>query len=281
MENNKTKKGILAALALLFLVYAASAYATTQGFRESGYAGETAENGKPEYKDYIMAAGEATSSVDANVMIADLNFIGRGKTARQAYGEQQAVMERVIAYLKEKGITETETSSLVITPIYGESKYESEWHSDYSQIASYKVGSTLTIKVRDTRLFDTVLVDATDLGVNEITNVRFMANSSRIAEAKKMVRELALENAKENAAWQAGAINRTLGDMVYVGDPTSDILSQSGYYWDYGTSRQTYNAYAQTAMYLGNGNVEEAESMTPGRITYKANAAIGYLLKDN
>jgi len=270
------KQGVLAALVLLSFVYAASAYASTMGFREHGYIGEM--KNETEFKDYIMTVGEATVSVDASVMIADLNFVGRGKTAKLAYNQQKEVMENVIEYLKKNGVTETETSSLLIEPIYGEAKDDADYHSDYSKITSYKVGSTLTIKVRNMSLFDSILVDATDMGVNEITNLRFIPNASQIAEAKNKVRQLALKNAKENALWQATSINRTLGDMTYIGDPTTDLLQNGGYYWGYRNSQMVYNTMAQTAVYLGTGNVGEVESMSPGRVTYKATVTVGYTL---
>jgi len=262
----------MVAAILLFSAYA-SAYATTAGIGPAGYIG----NGSTE--EYIISAGEATVSVDSSVMIAHLEFVGRGATARQAYDDQHRVMEKVIEMLKSKGVYEMQTANLVIEPIYGERKDDPYWHSYYSEVSSYMVRNTLVIKVRNQSMSDDILVSAIDLGVNEITNMRFIPDSETIKNAKNKVREEALRDAKENAIWQAQVINRTLDKPVYVGDPARDIVTANPYGWWNAQDQMLSNVATQTSVYLSSGQVDESEGLSPGRMTFSARVSIGYMLK--
>lgn len=280
------KTRILAGLLALMLLPFATAYVSTDGFSSSGYKGSYVSDygistcpAANDTKDFIIAGGEATVSVDASVMIANLKFVSRGKTAKEAFDAQNEVMEKVIDMLKGKGITEMGTAYFNIEPIYSES-IDSIAHSDWEAIDLYKVENTLIIKVRDAKIFNEVLVSAIDLGVNEITNMRFIPDAETIKAAKKRVKELALEDAKVNAGWQAGVIGRGLGKMVSVGDSTEDaIQSMPNAYSYYGYDQLYNNMAAQTSMYLSDGPVEEIDdSLSPGRVTFKATVSLGYLL---
>ena len=217
-------------------------------------------------------------TVDATIMIAHLDFVGRGTTAKEAYDEQAAVMGKVITMLMEQGIIDLQTANFAIEPIYKENVYDGLAHSDWEAISSYKVRNTLIIKVRDVKLFETALVNAMDLGVNEITDMRFIPDAGKIREAKRRVRELALADAKDNAAWQASILGRPLGGIVFVGDTSNDIVSKGGYD-SYGYGQVYNNVAAQTSYYLTSGDVEEVEdSLSPGSMTFKSSVSIGYLI---
>jgi uncharacterized protein YggE len=274
MSLKKLVNGFWAALLVSLLVQTAAAYASSAGFREDGYAGEKGD--ELAFRDYVLAQGEATVSIDSNIMIAELHFVSRGPTAEKAYDAQRQAMDGVLKMLKGKNVTETQTSNLLIEPIYGESKADVEWHSDYARISSYKVRNTLTVKVRDPAMFDRVLVESMDLGVNELGNVRFIPDAKAINAAKDKARALALDDAKENAKWQSGVIGRSLGDVVYVGDGTESAVNSRPNWW---SGYDVYsNMAAQTSSYLSQGAVEEDGSISPGRMTFKATASVGYLL---
>ncbi len=250
----------------------ASAYASTDCFGPAGCTGNESVRG-----EYVMASGEATVSIDASVMIAHLQFKGRGKTAKQAYDAQAHTMKAVIAMLRDRGVTEMQTASLRIEPIYGERKDNPYWHSDYSEITSFRVHNTLVIKARNQSQFDSILVDAIDLGVNQIGSMRFIPNAKAIKEAKNRVKEEALKDADANAKWQARVLDRKLKDRIYVGDAAGDIVRANPYGW-YGNNQMMSNVATQTSVYLSQGNVDEVESLSPGRMTFKASVSIGYLL---
>jgi uncharacterized protein YggE len=283
MDGTKISAGLLALMLLPF----AAAYVSTEGFGTSGYVGSGYAgdfSGCPgnltDMPDFIVSGGEATVSVDASVMIANLKFVSRGATAKEAYEKQNEVMARVLKMLKSKNITETETTDFRITPIYNENVADGIAHSDWEAIDRYSVENTLVIKVRDRSIFNSVLVEATDLGVNEITDMRFIPDSETIKAARKRVKELALEDAKKNAVWQASVIGRGLGKMVSVGDTSEDAMrGASSSYGYYGYDRLASNMAAQTSMYLSDGPVEESEdSLSPGRVTFRASVSLGYLL---
>ena len=225
-------------------------------------------------REYVIAGGEATVSVDATVMITHLNFIGMGETARHAYNEQRQIMEKVKNMLMSKGINEMQTSNLRIEPIYGEHKNDPYWHSDYSEITGYKVHNTLIVKVRNQSIFDEVLVDSIDLGVNNIGDMRFIPDAQAIKDAKNKAKQFALIDAKENAQWQANILDRKLKEIIYVGDATEDIIHSNPNPW-WG-NQMASNIATQTSVYLSEGNVEEVESLSPGRMTFKAKVGLGY-----
>lgn len=286
MDKTKISAGLLA----LLLLPLAAAYVSTEGFGPGGYMGSGYASdycgasclaGNETMRDFIVSSGEATVSVDASVMIANLKFVSRGKTAKEAYDQENEVMARVLKMLKAKNITETETAYFRIEPIYKEN-IDLTAHSDWEAIDMYKVENTLIIKVRDPKIFNEVLVEAIDLGVNEITDMRFIPDAETIKAAKKRVKELALEDAKKNAAWQAGVIGGQLSKMVSVGDTAEDAIrgASGSYDWGYGYNQLANNMAAQTSMYLSDGAVEESEdSLSPGRVTFKASVSLGYLLE--
>jgi uncharacterized protein YggE len=273
-----TTRNIWVAALVLLALPSALAYASTKGIGYSGYTC-TGDCGNLTEKDYIIAGGEATVTVDASIMIAHLDFVGRGATAREAYDAQAAVMERVEKMLRDKGVTELQTTDFAIEPIYKEDVYDGTAHSDWEGIENYKVSNTLIIKVRDAKLFESVLVEAMDLGVNQITDMRFIPDAAKIKEAKRRVRELALADAKDNAAWQSGILGRPLSSIAFVGDPSNDIVSRSSYDW-YGQGQIYNNIAAQTSYYLTSGDVVEVEdSLSPGSVTFRSSVSIGYLFE--
>lgn len=262
----------LAAFTALVLASLASAYGASECLGPAGCTGNSSIK-----SDYVMATGEATVSVDSTVMIAHLDFVGRDSTARDAYNEQAETMARVISLLRERGVTEMTTASLAIEPIYGERKNDPYWHSDYSDITSYRVHNTLVIKARNQSMFDGILVDSIDLGVNKIGSMRFIPDKDAIKKAKMRVKEEALQDAKKNAKWQAGILKRTLKDIVYVGDAHDEIIQPNPYGW-HGNTQMMSNVATQTSLYLSQGSVEEVESLSPGTMTFKAQVTVGYLI---
>ena len=67
-----------------------------------------------------------------------------------------------------------------------------------------------------------------------------------------------------------------LGRLVFLGDSVDGMIRNVQRYGGYDINS---NIAVQTSNYLTSGSVEEVDdSMSPGRVTFKATIALGYLL---
>lgn len=153
----------------------------------------------------ISAEGKVEAAPDLVTLSATVN--SRGSTAAAAQSANTAKSDKVIEFIKSKGITggDVRTSDYNVYPMY-------EYRDGANIITGYTANQTLTVKIRN---FDTVaemLDGLVKSGADQITGVYYSIENPD--DVRQQAREKALSNAKEKAERLAKAAGVRLGKLV-------------------------------------------------------------------
>ena len=218
---------VLLALLLAAGVVWASAEAC-RAFQESsrvGYSEQMAPS--------ISVNAEGTALVRNDIATVDLGITKTAADASSAQTQTTDAMNALVAAVKALDIAadDIQTSSYYVYPQY-------DYDDSPATIVGYEAGQTLTVKIRNSDLVSTVLGKAGELGVTNISSLRFEADDD--TEAQDEARKEAIEKARAQAEATAAAMGATLGEVVSY----SESMGGSGY---------EYYSYAESSMDLAVG----------------------------
>lgn len=148
----------------------------------------------------VIATGEVFAS--PNLSLIDLSVVTEKENVSEALEENTAKMNRIIGFLKERGIEERDlrTTGFNIYPVY-------EWIEGLPYqppgkrlLTGYEVRSSLQVKVRNLGQVGELIQGTAELGANQIGNLQFtvenqddltaQARGRAIDEAKAKAKEL-------------------------------------------------------------------------------------------
>ena len=154
----------------------------------------------PTREKVITVTGEATISVDPDLLIIRFGVETEKKTAREALAENSDLMNAVVDAIKGVGIVEDElkTSSLNIFPVYESVKDPSSGRYK-SELVGYRVSNILTVETTKLTAAADVIDAAVSAGVNRVDSVSFTLSPNRQTQVKDDLLEKAVLNAKSKA----------------------------------------------------------------------------------
>lgn len=168
-----TLLGILVAYAIIFL--GALIRNELREYHTIGYAD------RHERTITLDAQGKAT--VEPDLAMTTIGMVAQAETVEEAQAENSAVMNTLLSRLKELGIAEADlqTSNYNVYPTYN---YTEE---DGRVQEGYEVSQSVTVKIRDQEMANTVLAIAGEVGANSIGGLRFSIDDTEVyvAEARK------------------------------------------------------------------------------------------------
>jgi uncharacterized protein YggE len=129
-----------------------------------------------------------------------------------------------------------------------------------SEISSYSVENTVTVIARDLAKLGQLLDQAVSAGANSIWGVSFDVDDK--SDAQNQARDLAVQNAIEQAKALAAAAGVQLGDIVAIN------YAPTGYYYS-----------PMYAMGGGGAAADASTSIVPGQITVGADVSITFAIK--
>ncbi|MBX3004969.1 MAG: SIMPL domain-containing protein [Anaerolineales bacterium] len=129
-----------------------------------------------------------------------------------------------------------------------------------SEISSYSVENTVTVIARDLAKLGQLLDQAVSAGANSIWGVTFDVDDK--SDAQNQARDLAVQNAIEQAKALATAAGVQLGDIVAIN------YAPTGYYYG-----------PMYAMGGGGAAADASTSIVPGQITVGADVSITFAIK--
>jgi len=146
---------------------------------------------RPELKTFSVS-GEGKEIVVPNIAEIRIGVISEGKDLAALQKENSEKMNRIISFLKEKGIDEKDiqTENYLVTPKYDYSK------SPY-KIVGYAISQDLKFKIRDLSKIGEILSQAVNYGANNVSGPSFTVDDKEVYLEK--AREKAIKNAKEKA----------------------------------------------------------------------------------
>jgi hypothetical protein len=157
----------------------------------------------------FSVSGEGKEIVVPNIAEIRIGVISEGKDLTAPQKENSEKMNRIINFLKEKGIDEKDiqTENYSVTPKY-----------DYSKppyrIVGYTISQDLKVKVRDLSKIGEILSQAVNYGANNVSGPSFTVDNKEVYLEK--AREKAIKNAKEKAGKIAESAGFKLGKIVGI-----------------------------------------------------------------
>jgi len=153
--------------------------------------------------------GEGKEVVVPNIAEIRIGVISEGLDLTTLQKENSEKMNKIINFLKEKGIDEKDiqTENYSVTPKYDYSK------SPY-RIVGYTISQDLRVKVRDLSKIGEILSQAVNYGANNVSGPNFTVDDKEVYLEK--AREKAIKNAKEKAEKIAKSAGFKLGKIISI-----------------------------------------------------------------
>ena len=144
-----------------------------------------------------------TAYIDAGLVVSN------AKTIEEARGKIDEVNNKLIESVKKLGISASEikTTNYSINPSY-------TYENNTNRITGYDGNATITIKTKKTETIPLIIEAATVAGANQINNTRFVIDAPE--KYREAAREVAIKNAKDQAAKMAKSLGITLGRVTNV-----------------------------------------------------------------
>jgi len=145
------------------------------------------------YKSTISVRGQGKTYAKPDIAIVDLSVVSEGKNVSDVQQENSKKMNRIVALLKDFGITEKDikTKDYRIRPRYS---YEER---KVPRIVGYEITQTLEVKIKNMDKIGEILERSVDVGINQVSSLRFEIDNDK--ELKEQARSLAIEDAKAKA----------------------------------------------------------------------------------
>jgi len=163
---------------------------------------------KPVLRTFSVS-GEGKEIVIPNIAEIRIGVVSEGKDLTELQKENSEKMNKIINFLKEKGIDEKDiqTENYLVSPKY-----------DYSKppykIVGYTINQDLKVKVRDLSKIGEILSQAINYGANNVSGPNFTVDDKEVYLEK--AREKAIKNAKEKAEKIAKSAGFRLGKIIRI-----------------------------------------------------------------
>jgi len=171
----------------------------------------------------ISVTATATTTAASDIATIDLGIVNTAPSASAAQDDNTAKVNAMIAGLREIGVVERDmkTSTYTVYPQY-------DYNLSPAAVVSYEASQTVTVRIREKDLVNSVIEKAGDLGATNIGSLRYEADDKTAAEAE--AREKAIGRAYEQAFTIADAMGARLGQVVSYAE--SDNPSYYGYAYE-------------------------------------------------
>ena len=167
----------------------------------------------------LNVRGEGTASAVPDMAWLRLGVDTQAAQAQAALRANADAMSKVIAALKTDGVADkdVQTSNLSITPLYPDDPKKPR------VVVGYRVGNTLTVRIRDLKQSGTIVDQVVALGSNDIAGIRFDVDDPTAAENE--ARAAAIRDAIAKAKLYAASAGVKLGAIVKIAEGTTGNLA--------------------------------------------------------
>ncbi len=217
----KTYVSLLGLAVLVIVAGAASAY-----FVQSSSSGTVSTAGGDEIQIHtINVAGTGTVTASPDKAVVYLGVQTQLIDATAAQQENAEKMDRIIAALKDAGITEDdmETSGYSMYPMRSYEALRSYEAKD--TITGYVVSNRLMVTVTDVDKVGDIIDTAVNAGANEVQSVSFTLSDDARQDAREQALENAVESARSDVDTLAGILDVTILGPVEVTTSGGNVVT--------------------------------------------------------
>ena len=162
----------------------------------------------PSREKVISVTGNAISSVKQNLANISFGVEIQEKTAKDALDANSELMNKVVAAIKQVGITDSEisTSQFNIYPVYD--NYEDKLTGRYTQeLIGYRVSNIINVETEKLDSLASIIDGAVNAGVNRVDSVYFSLSPELASKLKDELLAEAVLNAKSKAEMALAPLN--------------------------------------------------------------------------
>jgi len=162
----------------------------------------------PSREKVLSVTGTALSSVAPDLVNISFGVETQEKTAQDALTANSELMNKVIASIKQVGLSDSEisTSQFSIYPVY-ESYQEKETGIYKQTLVGYKVSNIVNVKTKKLGSVAPIIDNAVNAGVNRVDSVFFSLSPEVASKLKDELLEKAVLNAKSRAEIALSPLN--------------------------------------------------------------------------
>lgn len=202
----------------------------------------------------ISVTGEGKVMVKPDEAVLSIGVETNDNDAKEAKNQNDAVMAKMIAFLKKSGINAKDYKTERVN-LYQRQDYQSK--KKY-----YQASQSIQIQIKDLDKYETIMAGLIDAGANQINGIQF--KSSEVEKYEAEARKKAVQNAKQKANDYAQALGQQVGKAISVFENNTQTILPRVY-------QMKTAAYAEDASAM--------ETVAEGEIEISANINIAFELK--
>jgi len=164
----------------------------------------------------LSVVGEGKVEVIPDTATVEVGItINNATTAREAQGKLDKANTEIIKALKKIGVAKPDikTTNISVYPNYS-------YDGAVSDIVGYNGNATLSIRIRKIEMASQIVDQATQAGANEVRGPNFSVE--QLEKYREEARNLAIENAKEQAKKLAQSLGIKLGKISNIVEATAN-----------------------------------------------------------
>ena len=174
----------------------------------------------------IWVTGQASVSVDPDLVLLNVGVEATAETVAEARGQAATAMDAIVAAVKENGLEDkdVQTLSFNIWPQYEYPEVEENGRRVRKQtLVGYTINNTARIKIRDVDAVGTIIDDVAEAGgdLTRINGIQFSIEDPKAYMDD--LREQAVEDAMAKAEHFATLTEVTVGDLLFISEVGSGV----------------------------------------------------------
>jgi uncharacterized protein len=219
----------------------------------------------------VQVSGTAVINVTPDRALIQLGVQSNGGTPETVEAVNSASIQRVINAVRSLGVEPKDiaTDWYVIEPVYED--YDSLY------IKGYRIHNVVAITLRDVSKTSKVIAAALQAGANQVVNVDLY--TSELRKYRDQAREMAMKAAAEKAQALAGAVGAKTSCVLTINENSSSFYNGWWYGRNQNQNQWTQNAIQNAAPNGGSSTNAEAETVSLGQISVRAEVGVTFSLK--
>jgi uncharacterized protein YggE len=170
----------------------------------------------------IRVTGEGEASAAPDMATINTGVVTQADSAKAALDQNNAVMQKVLATLKQQGIAakDVQTSSFNVSPVYRQPSRQTDDGATTPEVVAYRVQNEVRVRVRNLASLGEVLDSLVQAGSNQIHGVSFGIGDP--AGVLNEARSKAIRDAKNRAEVYAQAAGVAVGLVRQISEQPVD-----------------------------------------------------------
>jgi len=201
----------------------------------------------------VLVTGEGIVKVVSDQVLIKSRIEHQGSNAQEVKKLNDAVVDRVIKYLRSQGIPEKN----IRTDYINLNKNYNYDNKTYTYVAN----QSISIKLDDLKNYEKIMSGLLQEGLNRIDGIEF--KSSEIDKHKTEARRLAVLNAKEKATEYSAPLDQTIGKAISISEVETNNFQP---------------VYRQEQMVKYSDDMGSQETLAPGEMEVRARVNVGFQL---